>query len=201
MKTIFFDFGNVIAHFDHRRATRRFAKRSELSEAEILAAIYDGTVENEFELGQLTAEEFLRTSMTAISYRGTADDFVREFADIFTANDEVIALLPKLVEHGYRLVLASNTNRLHYEFFKAKFAEPLRHFHALGVSFEARARKPHPEFFAHCQGLAGCKSSEALFIDDLQLNVEGARAFGWDAIQYIDYAQLLADLTKRGIDV
>src|SRR5438034_8731726 len=85
MKTIFFDFGNVIACFDHRRATRRFARRSELSEAEILAAIYDGAVEDEFELGQLTADEFLRTSMAAISYRGTADDFAREFADIFTA--------------------------------------------------------------------------------------------------------------------
>ena len=49
--------------FDHRRATRRFARRSELSEAEILAAIYDGAVEDEFELGQLTADEFLRTSV------------------------------------------------------------------------------------------------------------------------------------------
>src|SRR5262245_35247305 len=201
MKTIFFDFGNVIASFDHRRATRRFVRRSELTEAEILAAIYDGALEDNFEAGRVTAEDFMRTSMVAIGYRGGIDDFAREFADIFTANDEIIALLPQLTEQGFRLVLASNTNQLHFEFFRARFAEPLRHFHALGVSFEAGARKPHPDFFAHCQRLAGCKPSEALFIDDIQLNVEGARAFGWDAIQYIDYAQLAANLRERDIDV
>src|SRR5262245_52486313 len=178
MKTIFFDFGNVIASFDHRRATRRFARRSDLTEAEILAAIYDGTMEDHFEAGRVTTDEFVRTSMVAIGYRGSTDDFAREFADIFTANDEIIALLHRLVEQGYRLVLASNTNKLHFEFFRAKFARPLHHFHALGVSFEAGARKPQPEFFAHCQRLAGCKKTDALFIDDIQLNVEGARAFG-----------------------
>jgi len=201
MKTIFFDFGNVIASFDHRRATRRFARRSDLTEAEILAAIYDGSLESDFEAGLITVDDFLRTATVAIGYRGSADDFAREFADIFTANDEIIAFLPRLVAQGFRLVLASNTNRLHFEFFRTKFAEPLRHFQALGVSFEAGARKPHPEFFAHCQRLAACKPSEALFIDDILKNVEGARAFGWDGVQYIDYPQLAAELRNRGIDI
>jgi len=201
MKTIFFDFGNVIASFDHRRATRRVARRSDLTEAEILAAIYDGALEDNFEAGRVTVDEFTRRSMIAIGYRGTSDDFAREFADIFTANDEIVGLLPRLAEQGLRLVLASNTNKLHFEFFRVKFAAPLRHFHALGVSFEAGARKPQPDFFAHCQRLAGCKPSEALFVDDVQLNVEGARAFGWDAVQYTDYRALAADLRKRGINV
>jgi FMN phosphatase YigB (HAD superfamily) len=201
MKTIFFDFGNVIASFDHRRATRRFARRSDLTEAEIFAAIYDGALESDFEAGLITAEEFMRTAMVAIDYRGTADDFAREFADIFTANEAIVALLPRLIDRGFRLVLASNTNELHFEFFRAKFAKPLKSFYALGVSFEAGARKPQPEFFAHCQRLAECKPSEALFIDDIQKNVEGARAFGWDAVQYIDYPQLAADLRGRGISV
>jgi len=201
MKTIFFDFGNVIASFDHRRATRRFIRRSALTEAEILAAIYDGALEDDFEAGRTTVDEFLRTAMVGIDYRGTADDFAREFADIFTANEEIIAMLPRLVEQGFRLVLASNTNPLHFEFFRTKFAKPLKYFHALGVSFEAGARKPQPEFFAHCQRLAGCKPSEALFIDDIQKNVESALAFGWDAVQYIDYPQLAGELRNRGIDV
>jgi glucose-1-phosphatase len=201
MKTIFFDFGNVIASFDHRRATRRFARRSELTEAEIFAAIYDGSLEGDFESGQLTVDEFLRTATVGISYRGSTEDFAREFVDIFSANQEIVALLPRLVHHGFRLVLASNTNPLHFEFFRMKFAEPLKYFHALGVSFEAGARKPQPEFFAHCQRLAGCKPSEALFIDDIQKNVEGARAFGWDAVQYVDYPQLAVELRDRGIDL
>src|SRR5439155_14757043 len=77
MKTIFFDFGNVIASFDHRRATRRFARRSELTEADILAAIYDGPLEDDFEAGKLTVDDFLRSATVAIGYGGTTDDFAR----------------------------------------------------------------------------------------------------------------------------
>ena len=49
--------------------------------------------------------------------------------------------------------------------------------------------------------LADCAPAAALFIDDIKLNVEGARAFGWDAIQYTDFPALTADLRARGIEV
>jgi putative hydrolase of the HAD superfamily len=201
MRTIFFDFGNVIAYFDHRRATGRFVRRCDRTEAEVFAAIYGGRLEDDFEASRLTSDEFVRLAAAAIGYRGTAEDFAREFVDIFTPNEEVIALLPRLARQGYRLVLASNTNRLHFDFFRPRFADALRHFHALGVSFEAGARKPQPDFFAHCQRLAGGTPADALFIDDIKLNVEGARAFGWDAIEYAGFSGLMADLRARGIDV
>jgi putative hydrolase of the HAD superfamily len=201
MKTIFFDFGNVLAFFDHRRATRRFARRSDFSEAEIFAAIYGGRLEDDFEAGRIGGDAFVRAATELICYRGSADEFAREFADIFTPNEDVVALVPRLRAQGHRLVLASNTNALHYDFFRRQYADVLRHFHALGVSFEAGARKPFPEFYAHCQRLAGCTAGEALFIDDIRLNVEGARAFGWDAVQYTTFPELVAALRERGIDV
>ena len=201
MKTIFFDFGNVIAHFDHRRATQRFLLRCDRTEAEVFAAIYGGHLEDDFEAGRLSANEFVRHAIAAIDYRGSPADFSREFVDVFAPNDDVIAMLPRLRRQEYRLVLASNTNRLHFDFFRSLLADALAHFHALGVSFEAGARKPHPDFFAHCQRLAGCVAAEALFIDDIRLNVEGARAFGWDAVQYTSYPALIADLRSHGIDV
>jgi putative hydrolase of the HAD superfamily len=201
VRTIYFDFGNVIAQFDHRRATRQFVRLCDRSEAEIFAAIYGGQLEDDFEAGRIGGAEFVNVVTTAIGYRGSADEFVRAFVDIFTPNPEVIALLPRLAARGHRLVLASNTNALHYQFFRRTFADALTPFHALGVSFEAGARKPHPDFFAHCQRLAGGTAAEALFIDDIRLNVEGARAFGWDAVQYTDFPALTAALRERGVDI
>src|SRR6266404_3104712 len=118
MKTIFFDFGNVIGHFDHRRATRRFLRRCDRTEAEIFAALYSDPLEDDFEAGRMTADEYVRAAIDAIGYRGSPAEFAREFVDVFSPNDDVVALLPRLARQGYRLVLASNTNRLHFDFFR-----------------------------------------------------------------------------------
>jgi putative hydrolase of the HAD superfamily len=120
--------------------------------------------------------------------------------DIFTPNPEVCALIPRLKPH-HRLVLASNTNELHATFFQRSFADVLRHFDAIGLSYEAGARKPHREFYEHCRRLADCPPGECLFIDDLAANVDAARALGWYAIRYTSYPELLQQLRAHGVAV
>jgi putative hydrolase of the HAD superfamily len=200
MKTILFDFGNVIAHFDHRRATRKFAPQTDLTEVEVFDAIYNTALEEEFELGNINGDEFVHAACAVIGYRDTHARFRQDFVDIFTANPDVCALIPKL-KPKYRLVLASNTNELHAEHFEEKFADTLKHFDALGYSFRAGGRKPHPNFYAHCQTLTEAEPEECLFIDDVTTHVEAAQAFGWKAIHFTTLADLVRDLRRLGIDI
>ncbi len=200
MRTILFDFGNVVGYFDHRLAIRQLVRHCDLTEAAIFAAIYGGDLEDDFEAGRISGEEFIRRACAAIGYRGRPDEFRTAFVDIFTPNREVCALIPRL-KGRYRLVLASNTNELHAPFFQKSFADVLRHFDAIGLSYEAGARKPHPDFYRHCQELVRCPRHECLFIDDLPDNVAGARAFGWNAVQYTGYPELLEQLRRHGIEV
>ncbi len=200
MHTLLFDFGNVIGYFDHRLAIRQFVRHCDLDEGACFAAVYDTELEDAFEAGRVRGEEFVRRSCEAIRFRGTPDQFRAAFLDIFRPNPDVCRLIPRLAER-YRLVLASNTNELHSAHFREQFADVLRHFAALGLSHEAGARKPHRRFFEHCQRLADCPPEECLFIDDLPANVEGARAFGWHAVQYTTYPDLLQQLRKHGIAV
>jgi putative hydrolase of the HAD superfamily len=200
MHTLFFDFGNVIGHFDHRVAVRRFICDCDLDEDACFAAVYDTALEGDFEAGRIGAEEFICRSCEAINYRGTTEQFRTAFQDIFRPNPAVCDLVRRLARR-YRLVLASNTNELHAAHFRETFADVLRHFAAIGLSYEAGARKPHRRFFEHCQKLAGCPPEECLFIDDLPANVEGARAFGWHAIRYADPAEFRSQLRKLDIDI
>jgi putative hydrolase of the HAD superfamily len=200
MRTILFDFGNVIGDFDHRRAIRQWLPHCDLTEEAIFAAIYGADLEDAFEAGRLTGAEFVRRACDVIGYRGTAEQFRAAFVDIFTPNPDVCALVPRL-KRRHRLVLASNTNELHSAYFRETFADVLRHFDAVGLSHEAGARKPHRAFFEHCQTLAGGPPQECLFIDDLPANVEAARAFGWRAVQYTTYPELERRLRALGIDV
>jgi putative hydrolase of the HAD superfamily len=198
MATLFFDFGNVIGFFDHRVAVRKLIRDCDLDEDACFSAIYDGTLEEDFEAGRVGGDEFVCRSCQAINYRGTPLQFRTAFEDIFRPNSPVCELIPRLAER-HRLVLASNTNEVHAAFFRRTFADVLRHFAALGMSHEAGARKPDRRFFEHCQQYAECPPTECVFIDDLPANVEGARAFGWRAIRYTGHADLLKQLGSYGI--
>jgi putative hydrolase of the HAD superfamily len=198
--TLSFDFGNVIAFFDHRRATRKFAPQTDLTELEVFDLIYNTALEEEFELGHINGAEFVHSACAVIGYRDTYADFARDFVDIFTPNPEVCALVPRL-KPAHRLVLASNTNELHAEHFREQFAGVLRHFDALALSYEGGARKPHAGFYEYAQTLAECPPDECLFIDDANVNVEAARAFGWNAIHYTTVPELLRELREVGVDV
>jgi glucose-1-phosphatase len=199
IRAILFDFGNVVGYFDHRRATRRLMTFTDLTEAELFNRLYNSEVEDAFEAGRLDAVGFLREARLRTGFRGSDDDFTRAFVDIFTPNEDVCALVPRL-RPRYRLVLASNTNVLHADHFKRQFADVLRHFDALGTSYEAGARKPHAAFYAHCVRLADLPKNQCLFVDDVRLNVEGAEAFGLPAVQYTEFGDFARHLRRLGID-
>lgn len=200
IRAILFDFGNVIGFFDHRRATRRFAPLAAMPEGEMLEAIYDGQLEHDFESGTISGDEFLQKVADLIDFRGRLNVLHEGFVDIFTPNPPVISLIPKLAEQ-YRLVLASNTNVLHSGEFRQSYADTLQHFHALGMSWQAGVRKPHAEFFDYCLRLANCGANEALFIDDVEENIDGAATVGIHCIHYEPGMDLAAELKQFGVFV
>ncbi|MFL5327709.1 MAG: HAD family hydrolase [Gemmataceae bacterium] len=200
IRAILFDFGNVVGFFDHRRATKRFAPAAKLSEDEMFDQIYSNHLEHEFESGRMSADEFVAHVTNMIGYDKSHEEFQTAFVDIFTPNPPVMALIPRL-KPRYKLVLASNTNELHSAHFRATYADVLRHFDALGMSFEAGVRKPDPEFYRYCARLAGVAPSECLFIDDVEANVEGARAVGMQAIQYSPDIDLAFELARHGVEL
>lgn len=70
----------------------------------------------------------------------------------------------------------------------------LDRFHHLTWSCELNFVKPEPEIYRHTLEKLGVLPGEALFLDDKQENVEGARAVGMHALLFRDANQLQADL-------
>lgn len=200
MKTIVFDFGNVIAFFDHQRAITRLARYTDIPPTELTRLLYGSPIEDEYEKGHMTTAEYVRTAKLNGRLVCTDGEFLAAFVDIFWRNDPVCELIPRLAGR-YRLVLASNTNDAHYGRFTAQFADVLAHFDHLATSFAAGARKPRPEFFAYCQRFAEADPGECVFIDDLPANVEAARRHGWAGVSYRPGDDLAAELGRVGIQV
>jgi putative hydrolase of the HAD superfamily len=199
IEALAFDFGKVIGFFDHGIALAKLARHTDMTEAEMYAAIYDGELEDEFESGRIDEQEFLRRFRALCRLRCPADEIAPAVADVFWPNEALCALIPRW-KMRYRLVLGSNTNPIHSRHFVAQFADTLRHFDAVLLSHEVGARKPGRGFFEKVISAAGCRPQQCVFVDDLASNVAGASACGMQGIVYTGTEDLLAQLRALGVD-
>jgi glucose-1-phosphatase len=200
IKTIFFDFGNVLCFFDHQISIQKLSSYTHLEPKVLTTKLYGGVLEELYEIGQITTEDYFREAKKEGSLTCTEEVFRTAFTQIFTPNLPVHQIIPRLKKQ-YRLVLASNTNDAHYTSYREEFRNLLQYFDFLCVSHEARARKPHSSFFAYCQRFAHSEPSECLFIDDLELNVHAAQQFGWNGIVYRNPVDLIHQLREMGLQL
>jgi putative hydrolase of the HAD superfamily len=195
---IAFDFGNVVGFFDYTRTTNRLASQTDLSADEMYRRVYSSDLEFAYDSGKITTGDFLGRIRLLCELRCPEEEIASAWADIFRTNEEVISLLPFLKER-YRLILASNTNELHSRQFTQQFKAALANFDAMVFSHAVGVRNPDPGFFEQCRKLAGFPAEECLFIDDLPVNVAGARNCGWQGIVYRGAADLRKELERLGI--
>jgi len=201
IKTILFDFGNVVAFFDHQRGLRRLLPHTDHTPEQLVGLMSYNNLEYRYECGELTTDEVFAMAREAGGFRCSQAEFVDAFCDIFWPNAPMEDLIPRLKRNGYRLVLASNTNAAHYDRYRQQFQEVLRHFDAIAVSHQAGARKPHAKFFEYAHRLTGSDKAECVFVDDLVDNVAAARDFGWRAIHYTRFDDLVPELRTLGVKV
>jgi putative hydrolase of the HAD superfamily len=77
----------------------------------------------------------------------------------------------------------------------------LAQFDALIWSCELGIVKPDPAIYLDAIEKLGVQPEEALFIDNLEVNVVGAEAAGLNALLFTNIEQLSRDLRQRGFDI
>lgn len=114
-----------------------------------------------------------------------------------TLDEPTIAVIQRLKEQGMRVVCGTNVidahflihHQLHqYDIFDHVYASHLIH-----------QSKPDSEFYHHIALAERVAPERIFFTDDMEENVQAARAQGWDAHLYIDATTLEAQLESLGI--
>jgi glucose-1-phosphatase len=98
----------------------------------------------------------------------------------------------------YRLALLSNTDPLHSGHLESHFAF-MKHFPVRIYSCGVGASKPSPAIYAAALDALHVPAAEALYVDDIAEYAEAARQLGLDAIRFENPAQLVEQLSKRGV--
>jgi putative hydrolase of the HAD superfamily len=206
LPVLIFDFGNVVAHFDYARACAPLGASLGITGAALLDQIRSRGLNRlvaRYEQGGLTDREFARAVARLAPELGDLpfDHFAAAWRDIFWLNDSVVELAAGLKRLGYRLLLGSNTNALHADDFRVRFAEALAPFDRLVLSYQVGHIKPTRGFFLACAAAAEAPVHDCVFIDDLAENIDGARAAGMTGLVYRETPALREDLARLGIEL
>ena len=197
---LYFDLGKVLLDFDLEVMCRQMGEVACLEPAKVREALFAGHLQRQYELGEITSREFYEAFCRATGASADCDALVHAGSDIFTVNATMLPVVSHLRRAGYRLGILSNTCEGHWEHCRRRFRILQDTFEQYALSYRLRAAKPDPAIYLAAAKLAGVEPREIFFTDDIAGHVEGAKAVGFDAVQYLATPQLVDELRKRGLD-
>jgi len=186
MKAVFFDFGRVLGKFDKKKACITFSTQSRFSPDKIHDLLVGSDLEKKLESGQLSGDEFAREIMQRSECAMSADDARLAWGNIFSPNHDIEPYIERLIEQGMKIGVLSNTSEVHWPYIaELPVMKKLAAYGApLILSHEARMMKPYPTIYMFAATNLEVNPSDALFIDDIEENLVGARNVGMKAEKY-----------------
>jgi len=100
-------------------------------------------------------------------------------------DESLVAYIKRLRQAGYRTGLLSNAPDEARQLLSKDYPI-IDDFDGVVISAEVGIMKPHPEIYRLAANGVGVDVTEALFVDDVMENVEGARAVGMQTLHFTD---------------
>lgn len=198
INTVLFDLGNVVLPFDVMRLAGRLTKHTHLSTQNIVDLLWNDHIAANFETGRMPPTDYFAHISAACQFRNLSyEEFIPLFNEIFDEDSGVADLVGRL-KNNYKLGLISNTNAIHVDHILNRYPV-LSHFECHIWSNKAGVRKPDPAIFNLALSYFSIAPEEAVFIDDLHVNVSSARAIGMNAIHFQGLELLKEELNKLGV--
>ncbi len=111
-------------------------------------------------------------------------------------NVALFEYIQKLKNSGYRLGVISNVGDELGNFLPQKYVDL---FTDITLSYQVGAIKPSPEIYEVHLRKSGISADEAVFIDDREPNVEGAKRVGMHGFVYQNPENIAAELEKLSV--
>lgn len=198
IKTFIFDLGNVIVSFDHSKIVRRFEAVCKYSPEEIFSKTISSNLVREYNVGAITTAEFYNSIVRELDISMSFEDFFQTWNCTFIPEPIIPERIIKSLSGKYKLLVLSDTNEMHFDYIKENF-QILDYIDDFILSHKVNVVKPSAEIFQAVVKIAGCQPEECFFVDDLKENVEGAKRFGLNAMQFVSAEQFEEELKTRSL--
>jgi epoxide hydrolase-like predicted phosphatase len=197
IKAIIFDYGGVLVQMADETPRQQLAKRYGVQLRRIYHLLFNTEASTRAALGEITMAHHWRAihEILRVPPEERAD-FIRLFWSADGLNRELVDILPSLRER-FKLGLLSNAN----DDLRSMLTERWQidgFFDDLIISAEVGLMKPDLRIYELATERLGVQPGEAMFFDDMPINVEGARIAGLHAFQYHNNPQVLKALDEAG---
>lgn len=197
--TIVFDSGNVLVDFAWKKHLDDLGfdqkTKDYLTEHVIKNPLWnegDRGVRPYYDL----VEEFCHKNP---QYEKEIRKFFEHPGELITERSYTIPWLLELKNAGYHLYVLSNWSQPCYEELKDSILRFEKYLDGAIWSFQHKCIKPEPEIYQKLIDLYDIDPTRAVFLDDTQKNLDGAKPFGFHTILVTDYASAKAGLRVLGV--
>jgi putative hydrolase of the HAD superfamily len=151
----------------------------------------------EMERGEITEVAFLEKLTTSLEpllgHRPEMHRFKEIYFEALQPNPEMIELMRKLKASGYRMAMLTNNVQEWEPLWRAML--PVDEiFETVVDSGFVGCRKPESRIYALTLERIGAQAESCLFVDDVEVNCEGARKAGMQAVHFRDNGQAIAEI-------
>lgn len=198
LTVVVFDLGNVLITWDRRLLFRSvFDDPAEMDR--FLDEVYTLEVNDRLDRGTplhaLCADLLREHPQHHDAITALRDRWVETIGPVI---DGTVDVLRELVERGVDCYALSNWNADTFALIEPDH-DWLRLFRGIVLSGHEGVTKPDTEIFRRLCVRYGVDPSRALFVDDNPVNVDAARAFGMDGVQFTEPIALRRALRERGL--
>ena len=196
---VIFDIGGVLVRIDLSAALSAVMRVAPSAMPAMLKLASDPML-LDFECGKISEQEFHAYIVSLAGGDFPYEQYCECWNSIFQGSIEpTLALLEDLNRRtNLKIGILSNTNQTHFDWLRARISaiESLEHVYA---SHEIGFRKPEREAYLYVLEKMDVVPDRAVFIDDLPVNLDGARAVGMHVIHATEPAAVRAGLAELGV--
>ena len=141
-------------------------------------------------------DEFCRNNP---DYEKEIRQFFEHPGDMITARPYVIPWIQNLKKAGYKVYVLSNWSDPCYEELKDSILSFEQYLDGAIWSYQHQCIKPEPEIYEKLIKIYHIDPARAVFLDDTQKNLDGAKPFGFHTILVTDHESALEGLRALGV--
>ncbi|WP_421724562.1 HAD family hydrolase [Bauldia sp.] len=198
VRHVVFDLGGVLLHWDPEVPYRRLIP-DEAERTRFLTEVCSRAWNAEQDRGR-TWEE---AEDTLIAEHPDHEDLIRAYRANWLEMvphhlDDSVAALELLLDADIDVTALTNFAADTFEVAREEYPF-LKRFRGVTVSGRIGLVKPDEAIYRHHHENYGLDPARTLFFDDVEKNVEGARAAGWQAERFESPEKLRADLIRYGV--
>lgn len=186
-KYIIFDFGGVLYDIDMQRTIDALSALSQ--KPEIFTNFKISELINfseDFEKGEISSEIFINKLRKKLYLSADDNKIINAWNKMLIAPAKESIEVLKTLKKEYFLILLSNTNELHFNYFYPTSKSIFDLMDKIYLSYEMHLRKPDTKIFTHILKENNINENNVIFIDDSLININSAKKSGIKSIHFIN---------------